>query len=185
MLARADGGAGDIVRTDPRRAGGVVRYSTWPVLKEQTNGQHTWQVMRILHDIWPEVTARAMVAALHHDSGELGSGEIPYPHKANNPELKAIMDSLEIASLADQGIVVPDPGPEWRWRIKTADLVEMFEHGLDEIVMGNRYGIPIVRAMEDNLRARVDSHDNAADRQAVADYLEKRWARFRELEGLT
>jgi 5'-deoxynucleotidase YfbR-like HD superfamily hydrolase len=172
------------VRSDPRRAADVIRYNSWPCLVQQTTGQHTWQVMRILSSIWPEVTAEAMVFALHHDSGELGSGDIPYPHKALNPALKSIMDGLEERSLQDQGIDVPDPGPEWRWRIKTADLIEMFEKGMDETIMGNRYGVPVLRGMEGQIMARIDELGLCEDTLRVAAYMTARWERFRQLEAL-
>lgn len=179
-----DTGLRDAVRSDARRAGDVIRYSSWPHIKQQTTGVHTWQVMRILASIWPDVTADAMVFALHHDSGELGSGDIPYPHKAQDPMLKAIMDGLESRSLEDQGVSPPDPGPDWRWRIKTCDLIEMLEHGMDEVIMGNRYGIPIVWAMESNLLARVEAHADKEDQTAVQMYMMKRWNKFRELEAM-
>lgn len=177
----ANRGLGDAVRSDARRAGDVLRYSSWPLLIQQTTGQHTWQLMRILTTIWPDVTAEAMVFALHHDSGELGSGDIPYPHKAMNLTLKNIMDRLEEQSLVDQGLTIPDPGFEWRWRIKTCDMIEMFEKGLDETIMGNRYGIPIARGMEGEIYARVKDHPDGG---AVRVYMAERWTKYRKLEKL-
>lgn len=182
--ASGNEGLRDAVRSDSRRAGDVIRYASWPHLRTQTTGAHTWQVMRILTTIWPRATADALVFALHHDSGELGSGDIPYPHKLLRPELKAIMDELEAESLLDQDIQVPDPGPDWRWRIKTCDLIEMLEQGMDEVIMGNRYGVPIVHGMESMLHQRVmvDTPPTQADRSAVEVYMRNRWVRFRELE---
>lgn len=166
----------EMVRSDPRRAGDVDRYSTWMVSVRQQNGSHTWQVMRILSTIWPEVPADAMIFALHHDSGELGSGDIPYPHKQNDPGLKAKMDNLEAKSLRDQGLRVPVPADPWRQRIKTCDLIEMLEKGMDEVLIGSVYGIPIVQRMQEQLKSRTHASDD--DENRVKLYLAERWRRF-------
>lgn len=137
--------------------------------------------MRILQTIWPDVTIAAMVFALYHDAGELGSGDIPFPYKARNPSLKVIMDRMEADSLLEQGLALPDPGPEWRWRIKTADLIEMMEKGMDEVLLGNRYGVPIIRGIEGAILGRLEGHEDSVVVQA---YLAGRWTRYREAEAM-
>lgn len=163
------------MRSDARLAGSVKRYSTWPVLVQQTNAEHTWQVLRILMTIWPETPAHAAEFALFHDSGELGAGDIPYPYKARHPELREIISELERSSLSDQGVREQLTTDIWRWRIKTTDLIEMLEKGMEETIMGNKYGVPVARAMEAELSSRIDGHE---DYLVVSRYLRERWVRF-------
>lgn len=137
--------------------------------------------MRIISTLWPDAPAAVLVAALFHDSGELGSGDIPYPYKAQHPDLKAIMGQLESASLREQGILVPHVDELWAWRIKTADLIEMLEKGMDEVLLGNRFGVPVIRAIETSLDARLSGHP---ERCVVETYLADRWTRYRAAEAL-
>lgn len=131
---------------DARQAGLVRRYSTWPHSREQSVGEHSWQLARILLTIYPEVRREVLIYTLMHDLGERVAGDIPYPVKANNPPLKKMMDGIEeSASLAIHGA--------WgmRWQspdeltrieldlVKLAELIEMAEWALNEMNTGNRY----------------------------------------------
>ena len=139
----------DPVRYDSRCGGQVLRYHTWPVHRQQSVAEHTWQMMRVLLAIWPDAPAAALRYALHHDTGEVATGDIPFPVKREQPEVKAIMDRLEDEALAVMGIVQPEIPAHWRWRIKVADMLEMWEFGLDELCLGNKMAKPIVaRTME-------------------------------------
>jgi len=131
--------------------------------------------------IWPDAPARAAEFAVFHDSGELGAGDIPYPYKARHPALKEIISALEEESLSDQGIRPQWVDDVWRWRIKTADLIEMLEKGMEETLMGNKFGIPVALAMDREIMARVRGH---ADEPEVTKYLLDRWARYRAAKGM-
>jgi len=166
-----------LVRHDARRAGDVMRYHTWPVVQQQTGAHHTWNVCRILVTIWPDAPADAIRYALFHDAGELGPGDVPFPYKMQSPSLKHAFDQMEEQSLRNQGITLPVLTDEWRWRIKTADLIEMLEKGLDEFLMGNTYGIPIVTQITGVLEERMAIMASSSlypDRQAVSVYLTRR-----------
>lgn len=131
------------LRTDARMAGRVIRYHTWPHIRQQTVGEHSWQVLRILLSLWPECPAHVVRHAVMHDVGELRVGDPPYPVKADNPVLQREMDRLEqsavdeIASTWD----LPVPGLEGddKWIFKLAEFIEMWEWGLEESLMGNKF----------------------------------------------
>lgn len=165
-----------VVRTDARRAGDLLRYSGWPVLVPQTNAHHTWNVMRILVQIWPHPPSHVLIRALHHDSGELGSVDVPYPHKRDNPVLRAEVNRLEEQSLLDQGIDLPRVEPLWAQRLKAADLLEMMEKGHDELIMGNRLGQPIVNHICEDI-GKIEWVD-ALDKERVQKYVSERCARY-------
>ena len=141
----------DGVRDDLRRAGDVIRWATWPTIRTQTMAHHAWNVCRILTTIWPHAPAPVIVRALHHDSGELGAGDIPHPYKRDRPELKAIMDSLEDDSLALCGVVLPVVDDQWLVRLKLCDWIEMLEYAWDEHLLGSAFAWPVAQRMDELL----------------------------------
>jgi 5'-deoxynucleotidase YfbR-like HD superfamily hydrolase len=127
---------------DPRRAGQVTRYHTWPRLREQSVAEHSWQVARILLVLLPDVRREVLVHAMVHDVGEVVTGDAPYPIKASSPTLKSVMDQLERdAHLAmSTGWRLPPPQAlttEEHNLFKLAEYVEMWEWGLGELELGN------------------------------------------------
>lgn len=136
-----------MVRTDPRRAGAVQRYHTWPTIQQQTVAEASWNVARILMMIWPDASSRALAHALMNDCGEIRSGDLPWPIKKDNPALRAEVVRIERESFQEQGIasLATSDGldPIWRHRVKICDVLEMWEFGLEEMTLGNRYCDPI------------------------------------------
>ena len=139
------------VLTNSRLAGQVERYHTWPTIRKQTVAEHTWQILRIYLELFG-VDADVWKYILHHDSGEIRTGDLPFPLKSQNPDLKKIMDDLEDDALAAMGVGTIPLTSEQKWRIKVCDLLEMLEFGLQEMVLGNRLAEPIIKGTSSNLR---------------------------------
>lgn len=131
------------LRRDARMAGRVLRYHTWPHIRPQTVGEHSWQVARILLSIHPLASRDLLVHTVVHDMGELRTGDLPYPVKADNPPLQAIMDDLEYDAMAEicsnWEIQAPMIGELDRWAFKLAEFIEMAEWGMEEALMGNQF----------------------------------------------
>ena len=128
---------------DPRSAYRVKRYHTWDVIHQQTSGEHSAQVWRILKAIWPDAPAHVLEHAMTHDIGEKVAGDPPYPVKASDPELKARLDALEEAGHLQMCLPwhFPPPvklAPLEQTIFKLAEYIEMWEYGLDELTLGNR-----------------------------------------------
>lgn len=131
-------------RSSQRLAGQIRRYHEYPTVQDQTNADHSWHVARV----WMAIFGIGDYASLgkmllyihHHDSGELGSGDLPFPTKANNPDLKAAMDRLEGESLSRQGVDMPKLTAWEKASVKIADLIEMAEFGMEEVRRGCVYG---------------------------------------------
>lgn len=146
-----------------RFAGLVKRYHTWPVLREQTNAEHTWHVIRIYDKLFGLPSIDAIRFMMYHDVGEIGPGDAPFPSKRNNPDLKAAHDRVEhetrvalLGGYAD----IPVTEQELR-RIKICDLVEMWEYGMEEYLKGNNLAVPIVdRTKQIALAMCDDSYEN-------------------------
>lgn len=127
----------------PRLSGGVMRYSTWPTIQQQTVADHTWQMMRIYREIWGAPDASMFEHILFHDGAEVSVGDIPFPCKAENPDLKEVHGKLESRMLYQIHGYTNQMTEAEAWKLKVCDLIEMWEFGIVERVLGNRLGEPI------------------------------------------
>lgn len=128
-----------------RFAGTVERYHVWPTIRRQTVADHTFGVLRLYWQIFGPLPAPVSTAIIWSDAGELSAGDMPFHAKAASPELKAHMDRLEAAAVANMGGPVSTPLlSSTRKRIKVCDLLEMHEFGLMEVAMGNTFAEVIV-----------------------------------------
>jgi 5'-deoxynucleotidase YfbR-like len=160
------------VLSTARLAGEVVRYHTWPMHRRQSVGEHTWQLCRLWWQIFGPLAPEVSTYLIWHDAGELVTGDPPFPVKARNPDLKAVMDRLEGDAVAAMG------GPAAarlsardRVRAKIVDLLDMWECGRMELVMGNTFAQPIVddtRAAVNKLVVELPKEDRARVEAYVA-----------------
>ena len=148
------------LRSSQRNAGLIERYHEHPTVQRQNVGEHTWQVMRIWLVIFGRkddaTDGRILQYIMFHDAGELGTGDIPFPVKKNNPPLKAIMDELEHQSLMRQKIVLPDMSEHELKEVKICDLIEMAEFGREELRRGCAYGRPILDGCTEAIRGLLE-----------------------------
>lgn len=141
----------DGILRNARFAGEVRRYHTWPVLRQQSIGEHTWQALRIYLKIWGDLPALVAKHFVLHDMGELVLGDLPFPVKAHNPELKKLCDAVEHEGVIGMGFEPITLPPDLKVRTKIVDLVEMLEFGLCEVRMGNQWAQPIVDGIKEAL----------------------------------
>ena len=125
-------------------AGCIKRYSTWPMIHSQTVGHHCWRVACIFVEVFGLPRAEVLYYCLHHDSGELFAGDLPYGAKSGVPGLKEKMVEAESIGLKNLNIQLPEITEEERIKIKICDLLEMWETGMHEQKLGNSYADPIV-----------------------------------------
>jgi HD containing hydrolase-like enzyme len=163
----------DILR-NPRYAGLIKRYHTWPTITTQTVGEHTWQVLRIYWQIFGPLPPEISTYILWHDAGELKTGDSPFPLKHDNPNLKKSLDWLEDEAVVSMGGPVSYKlEPVDNVRCKICDLIEMLEYGLDETMMGNRFAQPIVNDIARGITELLGQLDGM-DQERVKSYLDKR-----------
>lgn len=149
-------------------AGCVRRYHTWPMIKEQTVGHHCWRVATIFVEVFGMPRAEVLYYCLHHDSGELWAGDIPYGTKRFIPGLKSCMDHAEEIGRTKLAIHLPEITKEESVRIKICDLLEMHETGKYEMNLGNKYAEPIV---QDTMNAAMAYAKEACMSQHVEEWL--------------
>ena len=170
---------------DPRVALQLTRYHSWPRLRDQSNGEHSAQIMRILLTVWPDCPRRMLVHAVTHDMGEM-AGDVQYPYKLNNPALKSIMDQLEGSVIERMGETIGVPpevnlSPYEQRVFKLCEFVEMFEYGLHEMGLGNKYGRIIamrcLTAASEIMETMMETNRGETDvRPAVKRYVDRRQA---------
>jgi 5'-deoxynucleotidase YfbR-like HD superfamily hydrolase len=175
----------DNVRIDMRLAGRVLRYHTWPHLRQQSIGEHSWQLLRIVLCVaGDDLRAEVMRHIVTHDVGEHACGDIPYPVKKNNPDLKTIMDGLEHSALQEMSEYwgmppSPDLSPEERFLVKVCEMIEMAEWGLEEVASGNRQAALVSRRCLEAAGAMIHSPETLLSIEEVAraeSYMKKRVA---------
>lgn len=171
------------ITPDPRAALEIPRYHTWRIIRSQTVGEHSAQIMRIMLTIWPRCPRRLLIYAVYHDMGEM-AGDIPYPFKKNYPELNTGMKKaeLEIRNLQRESCGVPPDvalsATEQKF-FKLCEYIEMWEYGLAELNMGNEYAKLIAIRMLNEIHkmmpfGEIPDHPGVA--QAIGRYMEARTA---------
>ena len=90
------------------RSGFVRRWHSNPDMAHtaQTNAQHQWGCAVLAHRLFP-VDYELLVAALLHDVGEDGVGDISGPAKSRHSDLKAASENAEADRFSSLGIDVP------------------------------------------------------------------------------
>lgn len=136
------------IYTSLRLAGDVTRYHTWPMQTNQSVAHHTWNVLRIWVELFGPPSPEVSVAILFHDCGEIVTGDLPFPVKSDNLDLKTAANRVESEALNTSiplyHEMVDGLTEEQKKHIKICDLCEMLEQGYHERHLGNRYGELIV-----------------------------------------
>lgn len=92
-----------------------------------TNGHHQAMVAQILLALHPKPSLRLIYAALHHDAGEEGVGDLAGPAKAASPNLAALLELVEEKKRETLGIKIEIDGTEAEW-LKFADHLAAYMH---------------------------------------------------------
>jgi hypothetical protein len=163
-----------------RFAGLVKRYHAWPVHRQQVVAEHTWHLMRIYVQLFGGPRGVVWEYMLHHDSPEIGTGDIPFHVKLRFPAIKTAVDDAEKEVVDGLGIseMTDTFGlkPAERTKIKICDLVEMFEYGWEEYHMGNKYSWPVIVGVDKEVQRILRTPEiSAAERTIVLTYMAKFW----------
>lgn len=140
--------------------------------------EHSWNVQRILIAIFPIAPRHMLLHAMVHDIGEVATGDLPFPVKLKNPDLKKTMDSAERDAHLRMCIPWGIPAPilltdQEKLIFKCADYIEMWEWALDELGFGNTLAKPVLHRCMDAVQQLIDKlpHDV---RSNVKSYMQRR-----------
>lgn len=76
-------------------SGKVTRWHTNFGVYPQTNADHQHGVANLILEYHPEPSLNLLKAALNHDVGEYGVGDVKSPAKKKNSKLKDLLDEVE------------------------------------------------------------------------------------------
>ena len=122
------------ITTDMRLAGRVQRYHTWPHLREQSVGEHSWQLARLLMQFYPEAPAHMFAYIVRHDAGELQK-EMDRLEGVAVQEMETLWGMAPSPSLSVEETII----------VKICEFVEMWEWALEESLLGNAYAAVVAR----------------------------------------
>lgn len=173
------------VTLDPRRAGQVTRYHTWPRLREQSVGEHSWQVQRILLAVWPDAPRHLILHCMTHDVGESVSGDPPYPIKALNVDLKKACDRIEreahLMMTVDWYLPSATLLSDFESHVfKICEFVEMWEWGLFEQSLGNQNAELVVMRCLEGVNTRIETLVSEYERMPTLDFILSRVNKYME-----
>lgn len=152
-------------------AGRVTRYHTWPMIRKPTVIEHAGRVTTIYVELWGLPRAEVMLYCLRHDDGEQTAGDLPFNAKGVATGYREAANVAEEVGRRALGVSLPQiNGDEYR-RFKICDLLEMWECGVVECNMGNRYAGPVVL---DTLRAALVLSESENERSAIRNWTEGR-----------
>jgi 5'-deoxynucleotidase YfbR-like HD superfamily hydrolase len=173
MMDHAD----DLVTDRLEMSGRVHRYACWPMISQQSVGEHSWQVYRVYCAIFGIPSAEIAFVIFAHDAEELIVGDSPFPTKRDNPEFKAASEKVEVRARQRLKIELPELSDEDKARVKVCDLLEMMCHGMTDREMGNLLAAPVVtrteRAAQELARAKLPERERAR----VSEFVYDEWRR--------
>lgn len=167
----------DQLMSSRQLAGRVTRWHTWPMIRKPSVMEHAGRVAALYVELWGMPRAEVLYYCLVHDHGEFTAGDTPFSAKSLAPGLREALNFAEQIGLARQGITLPDISTREFRKFKVCDLLEMFETGVVEWNMGNRYaGCVIVDCVStallqaEALDAEEAENDDSAGEGPASDY---------------
>jgi len=89
-------------------AGEIIRYHAVPSVRQQTNGQHCWNMIALaLFISHGDLSAEFFVELSMHDTGEFVTGDTPFTLKRDHPVLAHELRLLEAVGRGMQTICEP------------------------------------------------------------------------------
>lgn len=171
------------------------RYHTWPTLREQTVGAHSFSVAMLCslmaqdasHVGGEGLSVPLLMAALTHDLAEHKLGDLPAPAKRQMPHVHIIdgepmpfrehWGNMEVALLTEVGLDWEQAlGPKSRRWLKLADAMDGALWCIRERAMGNR----LIETVYSNFRSYIQQllHEPEREEQMVNDivqYIDDMW----------
>lgn len=156
----------------------VQRFHCWPLLRQQTVGQHAFNVAVLCLILYPKLPAMELFillqAALYHDLPEQVTGDVQAPAKRSSKVLKNILDDLEEQALVDVEMNMT-LGPDNYRRLKMADNFD----GLAKCVQERKMGSRCIDEAALNYMSYIEEHIVPCSREEeVFNYLKEEWLKY-------
>lgn len=121
-----------------RDAAAIDRYHTHRTHRRQSVGEHSFGVMMLIQQVYPEARKELYLAAMHHDLPEFITGDIPAPVKRSAPHFAVMLEELEKSTAPlyqDFGLSAFEEAV-----LKWCDTMELVLWCLEELHLGSVYG---------------------------------------------
>jgi 5'-deoxynucleotidase YfbR-like HD superfamily hydrolase len=131
--------ANEVIKT-MRYGNQVTRWHTRPMIRRETVGEHTANVLAIVFALCGGDTPSPELigATLMHDIAEQWTGDVPATAKWEMPVLKENLDDLEDKMMRQNWLKSPKLTDEEKLTLKWADMLDLCYTCLVELDMGNR-----------------------------------------------
>lgn len=127
-----------------REAGSIKRFHAVRTIKEETIGEHSFNMVNLVMILTEGKASRELIlAAITHDMGEWAVGDIPSQiKKALPPELRIEVDKREYDAIRTIHPILPGLDETDLHLLKLADNLDGLLKCIDELKMGNQHVIP-------------------------------------------
>jgi HD containing hydrolase-like enzyme len=115
----------------------VKRYHTAYILRPQSVGEHTANMMGLLFCLPYKPSTQLVYAIITHDYPEQFTGDVPAPAKKLTKEFDEALTVLEATWAGEAGMVACDLTEEETWLLNWLDTAEMLCYCRTEMTMGN------------------------------------------------
>lgn len=110
---------------------------------------------------------------MHHDTGEVATGDMPSYFKSRHAAIKSYLDQAEVdayvAMIIPWGLPkIPKLAEFEQWVLKLADALELWETGLQEMMMGNQMAQAIVECGLGYLKKLAEGRDTNPHSEVLA-----------------
>jgi 5'-deoxynucleotidase YfbR-like HD superfamily hydrolase len=157
-----------------RDGGNVKRYHTMQMIGEQTVAAHTFGVIAVILELWPDASGDLIRAAMHHDVVETLTGDTPAHAKWAFPELGRVIHAVEGLLHIQYGLNVPLNSVDVL-RLKLADLAELCITAHEQMLLGNRtFKIVFLRGTEYIRDHFGDTKDGVRTLSFIEQYIEQK-----------
>lgn len=167
------------VLSNSRWAGQVKRWHTWPTIQSQTTGEHTWQMLRMYFLIWGPPSPEVTTYITWHDAGELTVGDTPHGAKASSKVLAQELDRMELEAMLHLAGSVPLLESQELMRVKICDILDQWEFGHSELMLGNKLAEPVVMGAIAALDKLLHTDEGERELKLVNQYMQRQKELFK------
>jgi 5'-deoxynucleotidase YfbR-like HD superfamily hydrolase len=154
-------------------SGQVVRFHNHMGMDKQSLAEHQWGVVMIVNYISPNASKNLILAAATHDAAEYYTGDVPFPTKAYNPDLKHLLDEMEKDWFAHHGLAGPFENiktHEWNV-LKVADILEGMWYCTLQLKCGNKAAARPLRKWHEHLLGMMENVKISERAELMLDFI--------------
>jgi hypothetical protein len=128
-----------------RKGGDVKRFHTFPVIGEQTNGHHQYNVLSLLLILHPDPSMDLIKYITWHDTAEHIFGDVPATATIYDNEFYEKYNKLQEINLCEMAAPIEVLSKEDRYWFECLDKLEVYLFAKEQLNLGNKNMTGIIR----------------------------------------